>query len=123
MSILADPASPAKQNPGQTAHTVQATVRPVPTIEHVVAAPLDQLLAEQNARVAFLDLGMDIEFYGHLVCRGDGPITIAMPPGRDSLEREITIRMLLAQFHDLDTAGFPDHMTATTTIRNGKWVL
>ncbi|MFE5544595.1 hypothetical protein ACFQ71_12335 [Streptomyces sp. NPDC056534] len=116
MTIIAEPSIPAKREPGHTARTV-------PAIEHIIAAPLDQLLAEQDARIVIPDIAMPFEFFGQLVCKGNGSIILAMPAGRDQVERDAAARMLIAEFHGLNSDTFPDSMIATTTIRNGEWVL
>lgn len=120
--ILADPALPAKQDPGQTAHTVQATGLSVPTIEHILEAPLQQLLAEQNAQIVVLDLPAEAMFFGQLIRRKDGQVILAMPAGRDSVERDVTIRMLFAELLGLSSNRFPGGMIATA-IQDGEWAL
>ncbi|MDT9689423.1 hypothetical protein Q5762_13965 [Streptomyces sp. P9(2023)] len=121
--IIAEPATSAKQNPGQRGTTVPATVRPVPTIEHVIAAPIDQLLDQQDAMLVELDRPMDSWFFGQLVHKRDGQIILAMPPGRSAIEQDASVRMLIAQFHGLTSDDFPSHMTTTNVIENGEYVL
>ncbi|MGW6243831.1 hypothetical protein [Streptomyces roseolus] len=122
MSIIADLTDSAKQIPGQTAHTVPAIVRPVLTIEHLLEAPLQQLLTEQNAQIVVLDLPIETMFFGQLIRRKDGHVILAMPAGRDSVERDVTIRMLFAEFLGLSSDHFPSSMIATA-IKDGEWAL
>lgn len=123
MAIIAEPPILAKPEPGHTARTVPATARPVPSIEHIITAPLHQLLTEQNAQLFDLDIPMDPNYFGCLVRTHDGRIILAMPSGRDPIEREATVRMLIADFHDLGSDDFPTCMTATTVVENGEYVL
>ncbi|MHC3391329.1 hypothetical protein ACLQ2E_18015 [Streptomyces lavendulocolor] len=103
---------------------VQSNVsQPVPTIEHVIAAPLLQLLSEQNATLVDITSVKEPWFYGQLVEKGSGALILAMPVDQDPTERDAAARLLIAHFHGLAEYLFPAHMTATTVVNNGEDVL
>ncbi|MEU0716804.1 hypothetical protein ABZ498_06435 [Streptomyces lavendulocolor] len=95
----------------------------VPTVEHVIAAPLPQLLAEQNARLVDITSVQEPWFYGQLIKKRSGALILAMPVGQDPTERDAAARLLIAHFHGLAEDLFPAHMTATTVVNNGEDVL
>ena len=67
-----------------------------PTVDHLMDAPLSQLLAE--CRVELVDSNiMDATFFGAYVERRDGSRILSMPTGRSAFERDTAARMLLAE--------------------------
>lgn len=106
--------------------TQQARPDAKPSIDHIIGAPLAQLLAEHNARIVEITSIEDRRFFGWLVAKTSGEVILAMPAGRDVLERDCTARMLLAHLHGLPTDRFPDVIEATTitdVVKNGADVL
>ena len=69
--------------------------------DHLLAAPLPQLLAETGTEV--IDAGIpDSGFFGAVVQRKNGDVLLAMPSGRSELEHDTMARYLLAQVFDVD---------------------
>ncbi|MFE4867687.1 hypothetical protein [Streptomyces sp. NPDC056682] len=68
--------------------------------------PLPQLLAELDAEVYDSSI-TDETFFGAAVQRKDGHIALAMPPGRDELERDTIARMLLGKALGIPMAPLP----------------
>ncbi|MFI6105805.1 hypothetical protein [Streptomyces sp. NPDC051310] len=97
--------------------------QPVPTVEHVIAAPLPQLLVEQNATLVDITSVTQSWFYGQLIEKRSGALILAMPAGQDPVERDAVARLLIAHFHGLAEDAFPASMTATTVVKNGREVL
>ena len=89
------------------------------TVEHVIAAPMPQLLTELNAEIVRITCIDDPQFFGQLIAKRSGQVILAMPVDRDPVEDDAAARMLLAHYLDLPTDLFPAHMTATTTVRDG----
>jgi hypothetical protein len=82
------------------------------TIEQVVGAPLDQILTHQDARVVDIDLDDD-RFFGQAFLKRSGELILAMPKGRDPVERDVAIRMLVAHLHGLEYDKWPAHMQSS----------
>ena len=93
------------------------------TVEHILGAPLDELLAEHNARIVEITSVDDPRFFGWLVEKRSGDIILAMPAGRDALERDCTVRMLLAQKDGLPLGRFPAPLAVTDVVKDGVDVL
>lgn len=78
--------------------TVAAPARLTPpalSTDHLLDAPLDELLAEYG--VQLIDSSItDRTFFGVFVERRDGSRILSMPPGRSAFERDTAARMLLA---------------------------
>lgn len=90
-----------------------ATVRPAapaasvtPSVDHLLDAPLEDLLAE--TRTEIIDSSItDREFFGAVVQRKSGELLLAMPTGRSELEHDTIARYLLAQVFDVDLPQLP----------------
>lgn len=88
------------------------------TIEHVIAAPMPELLTELNAEIVRITCIDDPRFLGQLIAKRSGQVTLQMPADRDPVEDDAAARMLLARYLGLPTDFFPAHMEATT-VRDG----
>lgn len=67
-----------------------------PTVDHLLDAPLPELLAEFGVEV--VDSGItDAGFTGGAVVHADGSLVFARPAGRPAAEWEITARALLGR--------------------------
>ncbi|MFD9276872.1 hypothetical protein ACFWD7_06215 [Streptomyces mirabilis] len=72
-----------------------------PTTDHLLDAPLPQLLADLD--VLLVDSSItDRGFFGAVVQRKTGELLLAMPAGRSELEHDTVARYLLAQVFDVD---------------------
>lgn len=96
---------------------------PATSVDHIIGAPLDELLAEHNAQIVEITSVDDPRFFGWLVEKRSGDVILAMPAGRDTLERDCSARMLLAQKDGLPLGRFPSLMTVTDIVKNGVDVL
>lgn len=107
-----------------TTSTAPSTItRPALTIEQIVSAPLDQLIAHQDLQVVDITSLDDDRFFGQVFVKNSGDIILAMPAGRDTVERDVAIRMLVAHLHGLQYDQWPAHMQTTSVIENGVGVL
>ncbi|MEZ3180756.1 hypothetical protein KYY02_19310 [Streptomyces pimonensis] len=80
--------------------------------DHLLDAPLPQLLAETGAEI--IDSAIpDRDFFGAAVQRKNGDVLLAMPAGRSELEHETMARYLLAQVFDVDLPKLPAPFTTT----------
>ncbi|MET9813186.1 hypothetical protein [Streptomyces sp. NPDC006355] len=76
------------------------------TIDHLMKAPLPQLLVELGVDLVESNI-TDASFFGALVERRDGTLILAMPVGRSPFERDTAARMLLAEGLGLDAPPVP----------------
>ena len=83
-----------------------ALARPALSTDHLLDAPLPQLLAELDVELVDSSI-TDAGFFGALVERGDGSRLLSMPPGRSDFERDTAARMLLAERFDIDAPPVP----------------
>lgn len=90
-----------------------------PTVEHVIAAPMPELLAELNAQIIDISSIDHPGFYGQLVVKRSGEVILAMPVDRDPVERDAAARMLLAHHLGLSLNLFPAHMETTDVTKDG----
>lgn len=74
---------------------------PALSTDHLLDAPLDELLAELDVELTDSSI-TDAGFFGALVERRDGSRLLAMPVGRSAFERDTAARMLLAEGFGLD---------------------
>lgn len=72
----------------------------------LMGAPLPQLLTEADA-VIYDSSITDEPFFGAAIQRKDGHIALAMPPGRDAIERDSVARMLLGKMLHVELAPLP----------------
>ncbi|RPK85100.1 hypothetical protein [Streptomyces sp. ADI98-10] len=101
----------------------QAEPATAPTVDHIIGAPLAQLLNEHNARIVEITSITDHRFFGQLFAKTSGEIILAMPAGQDSKVRDVAARILFAHYNDLPLGRFPNIMTVTDVVKNGVDVL
>ena len=77
------------------------------TVDHLLDAPLDQLLLELDVEL-HLSRITDPGFIGAVVQRRDGSLILSMPPGRPRLERDTVARAMLGQVIGLPLEPLPD---------------
>lgn len=107
----------------ETTDTPQVNTVSLPTVDHILGAPLPQLLAEHAAQIVEVTSIDDHRFFGQLFEKRSGQVILAMPAGRTTRERDCVARMLLAHFNDLPLNRFPNLMTVTDVVKNGVDVL
>lgn len=66
-----------------------------PSVDHLMDAPLDDLLAEFNVEVSTLEA--DPGFTGGAYVRGDGSLLFVRPAGRPEVEWEMVARSMLGR--------------------------
>ncbi|MEU6944263.1 hypothetical protein ABZ957_03310 [Streptomyces sp. NPDC046316] len=120
---IADPAAQTKQSLGQTGHAIPATVRPTPTADHLLHAPLDQLLREQRVSRVIDSSITDEYFCGAALLDGDGALVLHLPVGRDPGERDEAVRKLIAAVHHLSEDAFPGPIATTDVTKHVEGVL
>lgn len=76
------------------------------TASRILSAPLPELLVEAGAQLVDSSIP-DEKFLGAVVQRGDGSLLLSMPAGRDSVERSVIARGLIANALGVDLAPFP----------------
>lgn len=64
-----------------------------PSVDHLMDAPLEELLAEYGVEVS--ELEVDPTFTGGTYVRGDGSLLFVKPAGRPALEWELMARAML----------------------------
>ena len=74
--------------------------------DHLLDAPLNDLLAETGAEIVASSIP-DRDFFGAVVRRKNGDLLLAMPTGRSELEHDTVARYLLAQVFDVDLPQLP----------------
>lgn len=80
--------------------------RPALSTDHLLDAPLPQLLAEYG--VGLVDSSItDPGFFGAFVVLRDGSQVLSMPTGRSDFERDTAARMLLAEGLGLEAPPVP----------------
>lgn len=82
------------------------------SVDYLLAAPLDDLLAEAGAEI-FDSSITDATFFGAVVRRSSGELVLAMPTGRSELEHDTMARYLLAQALDIDLPKLPELFVTT----------
>lgn len=117
MSSLQSATDTRQATPGQ------AEPATTPTVNHIIGAPLAQLLTEHNASIFDVTSVTDHRFFGQLFEKTSGEIIIAMPAGQDRKVRDVAARILLAHYNDLPLGRFPNIMTVTDVVKNGVDVL
>lgn len=109
-------------HPATTPMTPSTTTRPALTIEQVVSAPLDQLIAHQNAQIVDITLDDD-RFFGQVFEKRSGTLLLAMPADRDPVERDVAVRMLIAHIHGLTSDLWPAHMQSSDVTADWQTAL
>ncbi|KOG33311.1 hypothetical protein [Streptomyces resistomycificus] len=82
------------------------TVTLSPLLDHLLDAPLPQLLAELDVELVDSSI-TDRTFFGAFVEHRSGRRILSMPPGRSVFERDTAARMLLAEGLELDAPPLP----------------
>lgn len=80
--------------------------RPTPTVDHLMDAPLDDLLAEFGVDVSVLET--DPGFTGGAYVRGDGSLLFVRPAGRPAAEWEMMARSMLGSALRVPLPPLPD---------------
>jgi hypothetical protein len=80
--------------------------------DHLLDAPLDDLLAETGAEIVDSQIP-DRDFFGAVVRSKNGHLLLAMPTGRSELEHDTVARYLLAQVFDVDLPKLPAPFVTT----------
>lgn len=75
----------------------------------LMGAPLPQLLTEADAEIYDSSI-TDSSFFGAAIERKDGHIALAMPSGRDEVERDTVARILLGKVLGIRLAPLPQWM-------------
>ena len=78
--------------------------RPAPSVERLMSAPVDVLLAEAGALVMYVE--MSSVFVGEVLDLGD-KIVLALPTGRVDAERHNIVRYLLGRVQGVDMPALP----------------
>jgi hypothetical protein len=83
-----------------------------PSPDHLLDAPLADLLAEAGAEIVDSSIP-DAGFFGAAVQRKSGQLLLAMPTGRSKLEHDTVARYLLAQVFDVELPKLPAPFVTT----------
>ena len=83
-----------------------------PSADHLLDAPLDDLLAETGVEMVNSAI-TDAAFFGAVIQRTDGEFVLTMPTGRSELEHDTVARYLLAQVFDVDLPQLPTPFVTT----------
>ncbi|MFJ6566590.1 hypothetical protein ACIQNU_04170 [Streptomyces sp. NPDC091292] len=83
-----------------------------PSAEEILGTPLPQLLADTGVEL-FDSPITDAGFFGAIVQRKKGGISLSMPAGRSGLEHDTIARYLVAQIFDVDLPDLPPPFTTT----------
>lgn len=78
-----------------------------PTVDHLMDAPLPQLLAETGVEIVDSPV-TDAGFFGAAVQRKSGELYLSMPSGRSELEHDTIARYLIAQAFDVGLPQLPE---------------
>ncbi|MFD5798634.1 hypothetical protein ACFWIO_34910 [Streptomyces diastatochromogenes] len=84
----------------------EAVAQRKPSPDHLLDAPLGDLLAETGVEVVDSPV-TDAGFFGAVVQRKSGELLLSMPAGRSELEHDTVARYLLAQVFDVDLPKLP----------------
>lgn len=93
-----------------------AMLAPPPlTVEHLLDAPLPQLLDELGVLLADSSI-TDCSFIGAVVQRRDGQLILSMPVGRTTFERDTAARMLLCEVLGIRDAPIPEPLRMEVSV-------
>ncbi|WP_406360315.1 hypothetical protein OID55_10910 [Streptomyces sp. NBC_00715] len=87
-------------------NTVAFAVKP--TVDHLMDAPLDDLLAEFDVEQVTVTSIPDPAFTGYMTVGKSGRLLLASPPARPQAEREITVRGMLGAALGVTLPDLPD---------------
>lgn len=89
------------------------------TIDQVIDLPLPTLLTEVGTRIVDTEMD-DAGFFGAVVeHRAEQRVSLALPAGRDEVERDVVARFLVAVRLGLDLARFPSFLHASQVSPKG----
>ena len=86
--------------------TCAMPARPVPSADHLMDAPLEELLTEFGVDVSVLET--DPGFTGGAYVRGDGSLLFVRPAGRPEVEWEMMARSMLGAALRVAMPPLPD---------------
>lgn len=90
-----------------------------PTADHVLNAPLEQLLAEFNVEVIDYPT-VERGFKGATAVRPNGAVAFYLPTGRPRAEREIVARSMLGETLHVELPDLPDPFQLSAFDDNGE---
>lgn len=96
-----------------------AIALPAPTVDHLMDAPLEQLLAEFDVEVIDYPT-VERGFTGASAVRPNGSIAFYLPTGRARAEREIAARSMLGQAFRVQLPDLPDPYRLSEFDENGE---
>lgn len=97
--------------------TTTTVLRPAPTTDHLLDAPLADLLAEFNVDVSVLEA--EPGFTGGTYAREDGSLLFVRPAGRPATEWELMARSMLGQALRVPMPELPDRYELTELGSSG----
>ncbi|MEV7032714.1 hypothetical protein AB0N99_21175 [Streptomyces sp. NPDC093272] len=91
-----------------------------PTVDHLMDAPLDQLLAEYNIEQVETRVIVDQGFTGYMTVGKSGRLVLAMPPNRSQAEREIVTRSMLGTAFGVELPDLPEPFKVSVIEADGE---
>ncbi|MER5507192.1 hypothetical protein ABT052_17905 [Streptomyces sp. NPDC002766] len=91
-----------------------------PTVDHLMDAPLDDLLAEFGVEEVETRTIPDPEFTGYMTVGKSGQLLLATPPSRPQAEREIVVRALLGTAFGVELPDLPDPYRVSVFDKGGE---
>lgn len=91
---------------------------PVPTAEHLMDSPLEQLLAEFDIEVSVYAID-EPEFTGIAIVKAD-KVRYILPANRPDAEREIVVRAMLGQTFRVELPDLPAPYQLSEFDENGQ---
>ncbi|MFG2130511.1 hypothetical protein ACGFNV_22215 [Streptomyces sp. NPDC048751] len=89
-----------------------------PSVDHIMDAPLDELLAEFDIELTIVAID-EPEFTGIAYIKR-GQIKYVLPAGRPDAEREIVVRAMLGQTLHVELPDLPDPYKLSEFDENGE---
>lgn len=87
----------------------QSAIAPLkPSVDHLMDAPLDELLVEFGVEEVETQTIDDPAFTGYMTVGKSGRLVLATPPSRPRIEREIVVRALLGTAFGVELPDLPD---------------
>ncbi|WP_392968167.1 hypothetical protein [Streptomyces sp. LN245] len=98
--------------------TVSPPVKP--SVDHLMDAPLDTLLAEFDVEQVEMRTITDPTFTCYMTVGKSGRLLLASPPSRPTAEREITVRAMLGAALGIDLPDLPDPYRLSVFDEDGE---